>query len=30
MVGQWQNGEFEIVWPPARATAKPVMPKVWN
>ena len=21
MVGQWQNGEFEIVWPPARATA---------
>lgn len=30
MVGQWQKGEFEIVWPPARATAKPVMPKTWN
>ena len=30
MVGQWQNGEFEIVWPPARATAKPVTPKQWN
>jgi branched-chain amino acid transport system substrate-binding protein len=30
MVGQWQNGEFEIVWPPARATAKPVIPKTWN
>ncbi|MBM3389892.1 MAG: branched-chain amino acid ABC transporter substrate-binding protein [Betaproteobacteria bacterium] len=21
-VGQWQNGEFEVVWPAARATAK--------
>ncbi len=30
MVGQWQNNEFEIVWPPARATAKAVVPKVWN
>ena len=30
MVGQWQNGEFEIVWPQGRATAKPVMPKQWN
>lgn len=30
MVGQWQKGEFEIVWPPERATAKPVMPKVWH
>jgi len=30
MVGQWQNGEFEIVWPPARATAKAVVPKQWN
>jgi branched-chain amino acid transport system substrate-binding protein len=30
MVSQWQNGEFEIVWPPARATAKAVVPKVWN
>jgi branched-chain amino acid transport system substrate-binding protein len=24
-VGQWQKGEFEVVWPPARATA-PLMP----
>ena len=30
MVGQWQNGEFEIVWPAARATAKAVVPKAWN
>lgn len=22
-VGQWQNGEFEVVWPPKVATAKP-------
>jgi branched-chain amino acid transport system substrate-binding protein len=21
-IGQWQNGEFEVVWPTARATAK--------
>ncbi len=21
-IGQWQNGEFEVVWPAARATAK--------
>ncbi len=27
MVGQWQKGEFEIVWPAARATAPPVVPK---
>jgi branched-chain amino acid transport system substrate-binding protein len=27
MVGQWQKGEFEIVWPTARATASPVVPK---
>jgi branched-chain amino acid transport system substrate-binding protein len=26
-VGQWQNGEFEVVWPPARATAKLVASK---
>lgn len=26
-VGQWQNGEFEVVWPPARATAKLVTAK---
>jgi branched-chain amino acid transport system substrate-binding protein len=26
-VGQWQNGEFEVVWPPARATAKLVAAK---
>jgi branched-chain amino acid transport system substrate-binding protein len=30
-VGQWQNGEFEIVWPPARATASMVFPKAaWS
>ncbi|XAH23720.1 amino acid ABC transporter substrate-binding protein [Xylophilus sp. GW821-FHT01B05] len=26
-VGQWQNGEFEVVWPQDRATAKLVAPK---
>lgn len=30
-VGQWQNNEFEVVWPPARATASLVSPKpVWK
>ena len=27
MVGQWQKGEFEVVWPPDRATAKAIVPK---
>jgi branched-chain amino acid transport system substrate-binding protein len=27
MVGQWQKGEFEIVWPTARATAPATVPK---
>jgi branched-chain amino acid transport system substrate-binding protein len=27
MVGQWQNGEFEVVWPPERATAPLLAPK---
>jgi branched-chain amino acid transport system substrate-binding protein len=27
MVGQWQKGEFEVVWPAERATAKAVVPK---
>lgn len=27
MVGQWQKGEFEVVWPPERETAKAVVPK---
>jgi len=27
MVGQWQRGEFEVVWPRERATASPVIPK---
>ena len=27
MVGQWQKGEFEVIWPPERATAKAVVPK---
>ncbi len=27
MVGQWQKGEFEVIWPKARATAAPVVPK---
>jgi branched-chain amino acid transport system substrate-binding protein len=26
-VGQWQNGEFEVVWPVAKATAKPNLNK---
>src|SRR3989304_3431055 len=27
MIGQWQKGEFEIVWPKDRATANLVGPK---
>ena len=27
MVGQWQKGEFEVICPPERATAKAVVPK---
>jgi len=27
MVGQWQKGEFEVVWPPERATARAIVPK---
>ncbi len=27
MVGQWQKGEFDIVWPRERATGTPVVPK---
>ncbi len=27
MVGQWQKGEFEVVWPKARATATAMVPK---
>lgn len=27
MVGQWQKGEFELVWPKDRATATPIVPK---
>jgi branched-chain amino acid transport system substrate-binding protein len=27
MVGQWQKNEFEVVWPPERATAKAIVPK---
>ncbi len=27
MVGQWQKGEFEVIWPKARATAAAVVPK---
>ena len=27
MVSQWQKGEFEVIWPAARATAQPVFPK---
>lgn len=27
MVGQWQKGEFEIVWPKSWATGTPVVPK---
>jgi branched-chain amino acid transport system substrate-binding protein len=26
-VGQWQGSEFEVVWPPERATSPPVAPK---
>ena len=26
-VGQWQGSEFEVVWPPERATAPPIAPK---
>ena len=26
-IGQWQKGEFEVVWPKDRATAMPVFPK---
>jgi branched-chain amino acid transport system substrate-binding protein len=30
-VSQWQNGEFEVVWPPKQATAKLVASKpVWK
>ena len=27
MVGQWQNGEFEILWPKSWATGSVVVPK---
>jgi branched-chain amino acid transport system substrate-binding protein len=27
MVGQWQKGEFEIVWPRSWATASAIVPK---
>ena len=27
MVGQWQKGEFEVVWPRERATATAIVPK---
>jgi branched-chain amino acid transport system substrate-binding protein len=31
MVGQWQKGEFEIVWPRSWATGVPVIPKpAWS
>lgn len=31
VVSQWQNGEFEVVWPPQRATAPSLFPKPsWN
>jgi len=26
-VSQWQKGEFEVVWPKARATAQAIVPK---
>jgi branched-chain amino acid transport system substrate-binding protein len=26
-VSQWQKGEFEVVWPGDRSTAKAVVPK---
>lgn len=28
-VGQWQKGEFEVVWPPTRATAKLIAKPKW-
>lgn len=31
VVSQWQDGEFEVVWPPQRATAPSLFPKPgWN
>ncbi len=31
VVSQWQSGEFEVVWPPQRATAPSLFPKpAWN
>jgi branched-chain amino acid transport system substrate-binding protein len=27
IVSQWQKGEFEVVWPPQRATAQALLPK---
>jgi len=27
VVSQWQSGEFEVVWPPARATSSALFPK---
>ena len=27
VVSQWQSGEFEVVWPPDRATAPAMHPK---
>jgi branched-chain amino acid transport system substrate-binding protein len=31
VVSQWQNGEFEVVWPPQNATAPSLFPKPsWN
>lgn len=31
MVGQWQKGEFEILWPKSWATGSPVVPKpAWS
>jgi branched-chain amino acid transport system substrate-binding protein len=31
VVSQWQSGEFEVVWPPQRATAPSLFPKPgWN
>lgn len=27
MIGQWQKGEFEVIWPRSRATATPIVPK---
>jgi branched-chain amino acid transport system substrate-binding protein len=28
-VGQWQKGEFEVVWPKALATATPIAKPNW-